>query len=522
MRRFYIYIFLILISFSSNIYPGAIDLKNIRIPANADLLFYNGVQVKNGGFGSALAVDPDDSTIFYILTDRGPCVNSSDYPNTKIFVVPGFTPQIGKFKLENDSLRLLDVIELRDRNGNNLTGLPNRSSGEDEDTLLLDITYNKLKTDSLGIDPEGLVMLKDKSFWVSDEYGPGLIHFDADGKIIKRIIPDISLGALPQVFSRREPNGGMEGLTITPDGKTLVGIMQSPLFNPTKDYVKDSKVTRLLTYNLESGLTKQYVYLLEETNTNLSDIEAISDSTFLVLERDGDYLYGSPVSLYKSVYKININGATDISDPSNSTYGKLIKSKTIEMLENKSTLLSKGITPVKKTLIVNLVNNNYSHDKPEGLAILDNKTIAICNDDDFGIESNKRTIISAKKIPTGIDKVVDYNELTIVQLDQSLIDAPTSVRDNITGSPIEFGLDQNYPNPFNPATNIGYRISNIGFVSLRIFDVLGREVTVLVNEVKLPGVYTVSFDGSSLTSGVYFYQIRTKNFISTKKMIIAK
>jgi tetratricopeptide (TPR) repeat protein len=80
----------------------------------------------------------------------------------------------------------------------------------------------------------------------------------------------------------------------------------------------------------------------------------------------------------------------------------------------------------------------------------------------------------------------------------------------------------NYPNPFNPETTIKYRLSEDGFVTLRIYDVLGREVKLLVNEQKAKGEYSVNFDASTLVSGMYFYQLKVNNFISTKKMILLK
>ncbi len=89
-----------------------------------------------------------------------------------------------------------------------------------------------------------------------------------------------------------------------------------------------------------------------------------------------------------------------------------------------------------------------------------------------------------------------------------------------------FRLEQNYPNPFNPATNIEFRISHFGFVSLKVYDILGREVATLVNENKRPGVYTVHFDAGNLASGIYFYQIQSNSaaggFVSAKKMVLMK
>jgi 1,4-alpha-glucan branching enzyme len=85
-----------------------------------------------------------------------------------------------------------------------------------------------------------------------------------------------------------------------------------------------------------------------------------------------------------------------------------------------------------------------------------------------------------------------------------------------------FDLKQNYPNPFNPSTVIKYQIPKAGIVKLKVYDILGREVSMLVNGEKSAGEYTVSFDGSRLASGVYFYTIQSGSYISTKKMLLLK
>ncbi|MBE0570729.1 MAG: T9SS type A sorting domain-containing protein [Ignavibacteriaceae bacterium] len=100
---------------------------------------------------------------------------------------------------------------------------------------------------------------------------------------------------------------------------------------------------------------------------------------------------------------------------------------------------------------------------------------------------------------------------------------PTNVEDeNKSNIPTEYSLSQNYPNPFNPSTNIGFRISDRGYVSLKVFDILGNEVVTLVDEEKEPGVYEVQFDASNLSSGIYYYKLVSGNFIETKKMVLIK
>ena len=88
--------------------------------------------------------------------------------------------------------------------------------------------------------------------------------------------------------------------------------------------------------------------------------------------------------------------------------------------------------------------------------------------------------------------------------------------------PFSFQLFQNYPNPFNPSTRIQYAIGSKQFVSIKVYDILGSEIATLVNEELLTGEYEIEFDATGLTSGIYFYQIKTGNFINTKKMILLR
>jgi hypothetical protein len=94
---------------------------------------------------------------------------------------------------------------------------------------------------------------------------------------------------------------------------------------------------------------------------------------------------------------------------------------------------------------------------------------------------------------------------------------------NITvNAPVAYALSQNYPNPFNPSTLIQYQLPEKGFVTLKVYDAIGVEVETLVSEVKDAGIYEISFDASSLTTGVYFYTLSSGNFVKSNKMILLK
>lgn len=89
-------------------------------------------------------------------------------------------------------------------------------------------------------------------------------------------------------------------------------------------------------------------------------------------------------------------------------------------------------------------------------------------------------------------------------------------------SPYVFSLSQNYPNPFNPNTTIEYQIPNNEFVSLKVFDVLGKEVKIMLNEFKNAGKYSIVFDASQLSSGLYFYRLQAGSHVSINKMMLLK
>ncbi|PJA99984.1 MAG: hypothetical protein CO127_09500 [Ignavibacteria bacterium CG_4_9_14_3_um_filter_36_18] len=119
----------------------------------------------------------------------------------------------------------------------------------------------------------------------------------------------------------------------------------------------------------------------------------------------------------------------------------------------------------------------------------------------------------------------------LVQQDyDGVVKTSNTIEVEITNIPFEFSLEQNFPNPFNPTTKIRYRIpfiqthssASVQNVLLKIYDLLGNEVATLVNENKAPGVYEIEFNGSKLTSGVYFYRLQAGKFNAVKKLVLMK
>ncbi len=116
----------------------------------------------------------------------------------------------------------------------------------------------------------------------------------------------------------------------------------------------------------------------------------------------------------------------------------------------------------------------------------------------------------------------EFKLYTTARLPKPEADLLTEVKSDKPVTVEEYKLDQNYPNPFNPETQIRYSVKETQLVQLKVFDILGREIATLVNEVKPAGTYDITWNASSFPSGVYFYRIQTGSFESTKKMILLK
>ncbi len=368
-------------------------------------------KISGEGFGSSLAPVPHRSGWFYGLTDRGPNADAPD--GNKSEMVLDFTPEIGEFKLVGGKAELARTVTLKgpkSLGGVKYSGRPPHDTGEVIDDVAAtnaNGTPTPVEKDPYGYDSEGLVALPDGSFWVSDEYGPYLTHFDANGYELGRLTPyrDSAdnafhkiVGYLPPEFADRLKNKGMEGLTVTPDGSTLVGVMQSALQQPDLGSTKAGNVapTRILTVDLRTYRTKQYLYLLDDPKTTgdaNSEITALSATKFLVDERDGNF---EPFAR-KTLYEVDVNGATDVS-------GLTIAGKSPEAYVGTdgtnaalAALTTAGVHVAQKQPYVDVGNlvsqldpngGFFAHDKVEGVATTDGgRTLYLSNDDDFGIDT---------------------------------------------------------------------------------------------------------------------------------------
>ena len=376
----------------------------------------NNVEIRNGGYGSAACAHPTNAGEFYAMTDRGP---NADATGGKYFPIPDFTPHIGHFKLNNNgTIEKLGEIIFKTPSGTPISGRPNPAGFGSTGEIAYDLTGAVLATDEYGLDSEGLVAMKDGTFWVSDEYGPHIVHYSNTGVQLERISPvGINTGnrKLPAVFAKRWANRGMEGLAVTPDEKTLVGIMQSRLYNPSNAGAINKNLTRIVTFDIATGKTKQYIYKQEIDNNSNSEITALSATQFLVIERDGNF--SGDGAVMKHIYKIDISEATDVSGTDfNAENGLLVNGKALEA-NTWDELAKANIKPVAKTLTVDVFKylGNYPHDKLEGIWLIDSNTIGIINDDDCGIWSDVTNKIKTKTLSPTSGTEKDTNRLYILK-----------------------------------------------------------------------------------------------------------
>ena len=238
------------------------------------------------------------------------------------------------------------------------------------------------------LDPEGMRVSNDgKSVFVSDEYGPYVYQFDrATGSRIRSFtlpanlyVANLSPMGATEIAGNtvgRVANKGMEGLAITPDGKTLVGIMQAPLEQDAA-VSATSKLLRIVTIDIATGTTHEYGYKLTN-GSGVSEITALNDHEFIVDERDGKGLGDGSTAVVKTLYKIDLTGATDITNLNGTVAASAAVAKT-SFLDLVGLLNANGIA------------STQIPSKIEGLAfgqdvVLDGiveHTLYIANDNDF-------------------------------------------------------------------------------------------------------------------------------------------
>ncbi|GGA12180.1 esterase-like activity of phytase family protein [Okeania sp. KiyG1] len=384
--------------------PFEFDDSDLRVLDTTE----GGQEIRLGGLSGLWyeGEDEDGNLQFVTVPDRGPNGAPTDVDddgdNERPFALPDYQARIVRFTLDEDSgdIDITEEILLNRQDGTTpITGLPN-IPGVDEEPV--DLFGNPLEYDPFGADMEGIVINDDGTYWTVDEYRPAIYHFDVDGSLIDRFVPEgtaalagetegtFGTETLPAEYSNRRRNRGFEAIALDTDEDILYSFIQTPLANPDRTASDDSSVIRMLGIDPETGEpVAEYVYLLEKPTINPDNgsllVDKIGDAvydadadTFYILERDSS----TTATGKKFIFEIDLKGATNLlADDAPS----LPENTTLEQLDVDE-IFDLDIQPVNKTKITNLPSLGYlAGDKPEGLSLLPDGRLAVLNDNDFGL-----------------------------------------------------------------------------------------------------------------------------------------
>ncbi|MFD5075157.1 esterase-like activity of phytase family protein [Streptomyces sp. NPDC058371] len=353
---------------------------------------------------------------FWTVTDRGPNGQIKvDGKKRRTFPVPGFDPAIVKVRVSGDTVRVLDAIPVTTSSGKPVTGLPNQA-GRDEAPYSYD-AQTPLSYNPNGVDTEGIVRAADGSFWLVDEYGPSLIHVSARGKVLTRYVPKglhltgadyPVVEALPAVLLHRKTNRGFEGLAQLPGGD-LVMALQSPLSLPDGDAGDASRTTRLLRFSPKrQAVTAEYAYRFDPVNVvdpteddpselKISSVVAVGRDQLLVEERTD------------KAARLQLVKLTRGADILSGAWDDETTSPSLEQLDDPS---ASGVPVLRKRLIVDLGTVAGVPGKIEGVARVDRDTLALINDNDFGMTDGSGAFdAQGRLVDSGIETTMTYVRL---------------------------------------------------------------------------------------------------------------
>ncbi|CAN5479228.1 hypothetical protein BH11PSE7_BH11PSE7_00600 [soil metagenome] len=403
------------------------------------------------GSGLAFKGRLDDGTLeFFAITDRGPNADGPKVPNTggtlcftrsdntcdaKLFPAPSFAPAIGVIAIGKDGAVLKSSMPIRVSANVKATGLPAGlgklgASGEAPltDALVYDAASTTTTFSANGLDTESIVVDKARNaLWTSDEYGPFIVRIDpVTGIILRKYGPSIPAGStvtaapgitavLPSVLAKRRANRGMEGLALDVATTRLHGFLQSPITDLTsagapatgtyvapagsgcsdagsgKRVERYARFTRWIEFDPENETTKMYAYPVNcadykdnrTGNAKLGDMVSLGNGKFIVIEQGAAPVTGK---VFNRLMLIEVGSATDISQSGfNPASSDLEKSSIAQAAVNGADYAS--VVPLRKTLLLDLNSAGWIAEKAEGLALVDANTLALTNDDDFGLRA---------------------------------------------------------------------------------------------------------------------------------------
>lgn len=367
-------------------------------------------------YGSGLAYKGKNAAgdlEFYGLTDRGPNGDGPLVPDpsgkgtigSKIFPSPSFTPSFGVITVGKNGAVLGSSTPIKVSASVNSSGLPvpvgavgNSAEIPVMDAMKFDAA-GKAVFNAGGLDSEAIVVdAKRNALWVSDEYGPFIIRIDAATGIIQAKYEPGK--GLPALFAKRRANRGMEGMTFDTSNDKLYAFLQSPLSDGTAPYSVTKKneqverfarFTRWIEFDPTTGTSgKMFAYPLNAAdyqdgrtgNAKLGDMVALGGGKFLVIEQGA----APSGKVFNKLMLVELKGATDIAAAAfNATTSDLEKSSMGGAAVNGADWAA--VTPLKKTVLLDLNAIGWAAEKAEGLTLIDDSTIALANDNDFGLKT---------------------------------------------------------------------------------------------------------------------------------------
>ncbi len=407
---------------------GVVDVSVTRYQVQADSKFHipyegSNAKVKEDfplgflpSFGSSIAfkgVAANGDLEFYGLTDRGPNGDGPNVPSlrgsgttgSKIFPAPGFAPSIGILTVGKAGAVLNAVMPIKASATVNSTGLPipEGAVGNSAEVPVMDAmkfdAAGKAVFNANGIDSEAIALDKKRNaLWISDEYGPFVLKVDAGtGVIQSRYAPGTGL---PKIFEKRRANRGMEGLSLDTTTDRLHGFLQSPLSDGVAPYAVTGKneqveryarFTRWIEFDPAAGVTtKMYAYPIDAAdyqdgrtgNAKLGDVVALGNGKFIVIEQGAD----PKGRVFNRLMLVEAGAATDIASVAfNADTSDLEKSSMAGSAVNGADWTK--VVPLKKTRLLDLNAIGWLAEKAEGLTVVDASTLAIANDNDFGLKT---------------------------------------------------------------------------------------------------------------------------------------
>ncbi|NGZ88589.1 esterase-like activity of phytase family protein [Duganella aceris] len=390
-------------------------------------------------YGSSIAfkgTNANGDMEFYGLTDRGPNGDGPNLPalsgggvtGAKIFPSPSFAPAFGVITVGKNGAVLISSTPIKVSASVNASGLPVAPGavGNSSELPVMDVmkydANSKATFNAGGLDSEAIVVDKKRNvLWVSDEYGPFIVKIDpATGIILNKYAPG---SGLPDIFLKRRANRGMEGLALDTSTDKLHGFLQSPLTDGNASYSVTGKseaierfarFTRWMEFDPTTGTSgKMYAYPLDAAdyqdgrtgNAKLGDVVALGNGKFIVIEQGA----APSGKVFNKLMLVEIGSATNIAAAGyNVTTSDLEKSSMGGVAVNGADW--KSVTTLKKTLLLDLNAIGWLAEKAEGLTIVDGNTLALANDNDFGMKT---------KVYTAAGVAVEDADVTKCNIDAS-------------------------------------------------------------------------------------------------------